>query len=73
LPDSDANKQTLLEELLAIGSHPMRKKPKPSPMSLVDTNPTPVVPVPADRGSDNGDNAPDSIDDSASETTGIMP
>jgi hypothetical protein len=29
--------------------------------------------VPADRGSDNGDNAPDSIDDSASETTGIMP
>jgi hypothetical protein len=57
------NKQVLIEKLLAVGSQPVRKNPKPSPMSLVVTNPT----------TDNGDDATGSIDDSASETTRSMP
>jgi hypothetical protein len=60
---SDGNKRVLIEELLAVGSQPVRKKPERSSMSLVVTNPT----------TDNGDNATDSTDDSASETASSTP
>jgi hypothetical protein len=61
---SHANKRVLIEELQSVGSQLIvRKKPKPSPMSLVVTNPT----------TDNGDDATDGIGDRASKTTGSVP
>jgi hypothetical protein len=58
---SDGNKRVLIEELLAVGSQPARKRPKRSPVSVVVTNPA------------AGDDATESIDDSVSETTGSTP